>query len=371
MKAVHIVLLVLAGALGGAVLMKVAEKPRQVVEEAPVVSPVQPVAQQAEVSPAPTVPAPAPAPAPAVQEVQPPVTPPAASEPPAKPSPLEARQQPARPQEPVHARPFNPRPLTMVAKIHPPATFAAPPAPQPAPPVASVSPDTAAPPVPASEPVTAPVPDPLKEVQEMRAPQPTPPARVEPENVTPPLPPPPLEGAVPNKVTLNAGLLIPVRLVDGLSSERNVPGDTFTATLDRELVVDGFVIAERGARAEGRVVSSDRGGKTAGVAALSVELTRIYTSDGQTVPIQTESFRRHSDTSHGQDAAKIGGGAALGAAIGAMAGGGKGAAIGAGVGGGAGTADVLLTRGKPATLPSETRLTFRLRIPVTLTERRG
>jgi hypothetical protein len=47
---------------------------------------------------------------------------------------------------------------------------------------------------------------------------------------------------------------MPVRLVDGLSSERNNPGDTFTATLDKELVVDGFVIAGQGARVEGRVV---------------------------------------------------------------------------------------------------------------------
>ena len=172
-------------------------------------------------------------------------------------------------------------------------------------------------------------------------------------------------------VTLNAGTLIPVRLVDGLSSERNVPGDPFTATLDKELVVDGFVIAERGARVEGRVVTADRGGKVKGVAALTVELTRIFTSDGQRVPIETESYERRADSNSKEDATKIGAGAVIGAAIGAIAGGGKGAAIGAGVGGGAGAGDVLLTRGKPATLPSETRLDFRLRKSVTLTERRG
>ena len=64
-----------------------------------------------------------------------------------------------------------------------------------------------------------------------------------------------------------------------------------------------------------------------------------------------------------QDAAKVGAGAALGAIIGAIAGGGKGAAIGAGVGGGAGAGDVMATRGKPAALPSETRVTFRLQRP--------
>jgi hypothetical protein len=163
-------------------------------------------------------------------------------------------------------------------------------------------------------------------------------------------------------------MLIPVRLVDGLSSERNMPGDTFIATLDKELVVDGFVIAERGARVEGRVAASGRGGKVRGVAGLAVELTRLRTSDGQNVAIQTDSFERRAEPAPRHDAEKVVAGAAIGAVIGAVAGGGKGAAIGAGVGGGAGAGDVLLTRGDAARLPSETRISFRLRAPVTLTE---
>jgi len=61
-------------------------------------------------------------------------------------------------------------------------------------------------------------------------------------------------------VTLNTGLFPPVRLVDGLSSERNVPGDAVLTTLDDEHVVDGIAIAGRGARVEGRVADADRGG---------------------------------------------------------------------------------------------------------------
>jgi len=188
---------------------------------------------------------------------------------------------------------------------------------------------------------------------------------MEPENATPPPPAPP----EPHRVTLNAGTLIPVRLVDGLTSERNLPGDSFTATLDKELVVDGFVIVERGARVEGRVVASDKGGRVKGVSSLSVELVRLRTSDGQTVAIQTDGFERRAEETRRQDAEKIGGGAALGAVIGAIAGGGKGAAIGAGVGGGAGAGTVMATRGNAATLPSETRVTFRLKAPVTITEK--
>ena len=85
--------------------------------------------------------------------------------------------------------------------------------------------------------------------------------------------------------------------------------------------------------------------------------------------VQTDSFEKRSAQTQRQDAEKIGAGAAIGAVIGAIAGGGKGAAIGAGVGGGAGAGDVLLTRGTPARLPSETRISFRLRVPVMLTER--
>jgi hypothetical protein len=134
--------------------------------------------------------------------------------------------------------------------------------------------------------------------------------------------------------------------------------------------VDGLVIAERGARVEGRVTASNLGGRVKGVSSIAVELTRIHTSDGQNVTIHTDPFERRAEASHGEDAAKIGGGAALGAIIGAVAGGGKGAAIGAGAGGAAGAGTVLATRGKPAALPSETRIPFRLSSAVTLTERR-
>jgi hypothetical protein len=144
----------------------------------------------------------------------------------------------------------------------------------------------------------------------------------------------------------------------------------FTGTLDQPLLVEGLVIAERGARVEGIVLNSDPGGKTRGVATLSVQLTKVHLSDGQTISVVTDNFERKAETTHGTDAAKVGGGAIIGAVIGAIAGGGKGAAVGAGVGGGAGAGDVLLTRGKPATLPSETKISFRLNAPVTVTERR-
>jgi hypothetical protein len=105
-----------------------------------------------------------------------------------------------------------------------------------------------------------------------------------------------------------------------------------------------------------------------GVAELTLTVTEINTTDGQRVKIDASTWDKKGPKSTGEDGAKIAGGAALGAIIGAIAGGGKGAAIGAGAGGAAGTGTVLATRGKMLTLPIETRLTFRLTNPVTITE---
>lgn len=196
------------------------------------------------------------------------------------------------------------------------------------------------------------------------APTPAPAPVANPEPPPPPPPPP------PRKVTLAVGTLLPVRLVEGLSTDRNQPGDTFTATLTDPLVADGFVIAERGARLEGRVLSADKAGRVKGVSELAIQLTKLTTSDGQHVPIQTDPFQKAGPKSVGKDAAKVGAAAGIGAAIGAIAGGGKGAGIGAVIGGAAGTGGVLATRGEAATLPTETQISFRLSNPVTITEKR-
>jgi hypothetical protein len=309
MKPVQIGLLVAAGALVGALGVKLTQKPAE---------PAAAVAAQAPSTV--SVPAPA-APAPEPQ----------AAEPAAKPSPVAAPVAPVVKKKAPVARVSRPEPVT-VAQAQPPAD------PNPAP---------------AAQPEPAPLPTP---VTQPAAPAPEPPAA--------PQPPPP-----PPTVTLRAGTLLQVRLQDGLSSDRNAPGDAFTGVIDQPLVVDGMVIAERGARVEGRVLASDKGGRVKGVSSLAIELTRLHTSDGQKIAISTDSFEKRAESSAGSDVAKVGAVTAIGAAIGAIAGGGKGAAIGAAAGGAAGTGGVLATRGKASTLPSETRISFRLRAPVTITER--
>jgi hypothetical protein len=173
----------------------------------------------------------------------------------------------------------------------------------------------------------------------------------------------------PHEVEIPAGTNLAIRLGEGLSTNGNYSGDTFRGVLAQPLIWDGFIIADRGSKVLGRVVTADKAGRVHGVSELSVTLTEINTTDGQRVTVETNLVEKRGQTSTGSDTAKIAGGAALGALIGGLSGGGKGAAIGAGAGGAAGTGLVLATRGKAATLPNESQLSFQLASSVRITEK--
>jgi len=110
----------------------------------------------------------------------------------------------------------------------------------------------------------------------------------------------------------------------------------------------------------GKVVSAEGSGRVKGRAKMSLALTSIEVR-GVEYPIRTGHLFIEAQATKRQDAVKIGAGAGIGAAIGAIAGGGKGAAIGAAAGGGAGTGLVLATKGKEVQLGVEHKLNFALK----------
>jgi YMGG-like Gly-zipper len=173
----------------------------------------------------------------------------------------------------------------------------------------------------------------------------------------------------PRTYTLPSGRSIPVYTTSTLSTKSNKTGEPITCTLATSIVDGDWVIAQKGATVEGVIVNSDPGGRVKGVASMSVRLNRLTLADGRTIPISTSAYGTQAKTTKKRDAKKIGIGAGAGAVIGAIAGGGKGAAIGAGVGSGAGTAVVLSTRGDPAVIPGESKLSFRLTAAVKITKR--
>jgi hypothetical protein len=152
--------------------------------------------------------------------------------------------------------------------------------------------------------------------------EPPPPAALpQPEPLAPP--PPKFTPPAPQRTaTLPAGMTVAVRLSESLSSDRGIAGDTFNASLSEPLVVDGLVIAERGAHARGRILGTQRAGRLSGTSSLDLELTMVETADGQKIEISTAPWT-----------------------------------------------NAAASRGKPANVPSETVIRFRLESRVTITER--
>ena len=178
-----------------------------------------------------------------------------------------------------------------------------------------------------------------------------------------PLPPPPPQA--PTKYTIQSGTVLTVRLIDSIDSSRNRVGDTFRATLNAPIRVDGDVAVPSGAEVEGRLVDASNAGRYSGHSELKLELTKLVIH-GETYPLQTNDFDR-SGSGRGKGTAEtVGGGAALGAIIGALGGGGRGAAIGTIAGAGAGGAVRGAKGAPPLRLPSETVLSFTLQQPVTV-----
>jgi len=186
-----------------------------------------------------------------------------------------------------------------------------------------------------------------------------PPAPVSVVPSTPPPPPP------PKRVTIPSGTTLAVRLVDTIDSETSQQGQTFHATLDTPLAVDGDVVIPSGYDVEGHLVEVKSAGKFAGQSVVALQLDRI-SSGGKYYSLQTDQYRRQGSSRGKNTAAKVGAGAGIGAIIGAIAGGGKGAAIGAAAGGGLGGGVQAATKGQQIKLPSETVLNFTLQAPVTV-----
>ena len=171
---------------------------------------------------------------------------------------------------------------------------------------------------------------------------------------------------IPTFLTIPAGTFITVRVNQPLSSDKNQPGDAFSATLIQPLVVNGIVIAEPGQTVGGQVAMVQKHG-VGQAAKLGIRLTTLTLVDGQQVTINSQLISRQGGTTPGgAEAGTVVATTGLGAAIGAAAGWGTGAAIGAGAGAAAGLIGVLVTHNHPSVIYPEQVLTFRLDAPVTI-----
>jgi hypothetical protein len=153
------------------------------------------------------------------------------------------------------------------------------------------------------------------------------------------------------------GTAIKVRMIDSLSSARNQAGDTFHGTLEQAVVADAKEIYPKGADVTGRIAQAKPSGRLSEPGELSLVLATIA-SGNHASSVESEPLLIKGESHTKSNATKIGGGAALGAVIGAIAGGGKGAAIGTVAGAGAGTGAAAATGKREAIVESEAVLSF-------------
>ena len=181
-----------------------------------------------------------------------------------------------------------------------------------------------------------------------------------PESPAPPAPP-----AAPSsgRTEFPAGTTITVRLIDAVDSQKDTLGQTYRASLDEPLMINGETVVPRGADVVAKLVDDKQSGKLEGKTVLTLDLQSI-TVNGRTIDIDTQEVSQASDSRLKRTGAVVGGLTALGAIVGGIAGGGKGAAIGAVSGAGVGTAAQVMTKGQRVFIPSETRLTFSLQQPL-------
>jgi hypothetical protein len=166
--------------------------------------------------------------------------------------------------------------------------------------------------------------------------------------------------------TVPEGTALEVVLNQTISSGESRSGASFDATLAAPIVIEGKTVIPRHSTVRGHVLDSEASGRLKGVAHLDLTLNSIEVN-GNSYDLETDNISRSGQNHNKRNAELIGGGAGVGALIGGLAGGGKGALIGGAAGAGAGTGTAAYTGKKEVRIPTETRLSFRLARPLSIT----
>jgi len=194
---------------------------------------------------------------------------------------------------------------------------------------------------------------------------PAPVAPAEPPKVLEPARPAPAVPSVAG-ITIPAGTLIPIRMIDTIDSSVGHVGDTYSASIAEDVSVGGVRVLPKGGRVTVGLIDDQQAGRLTGKSMLRVNLVSVSVN-GRDIPLTSTEYVQSgaSKTKRTGLSALLGAGA--GTAIGAAQAGGKGAAIGAGTGAAAGVAVQALLAGEKVRIPSETALAFTLQSPVAVT----
>ena len=179
-----------------------------------------------------------------------------------------------------------------------------------------------------------------------------------------PPPPAPDPSRAPSPVTVPAGTLLHVRLVEALDVDAARTGVTMKSLLDDPVMIGGSVVVPRSSIVMLQAVKVEQAGKMKGSDKITLK-AKTLAFGGRTYDIVTTAVEHKGGGEGKKTGRKMVGGAGLGAIVGGIAGGGTGAAIGAAAGGATGA--VVASQGtEHLVIPAETRLQFTLDAAVTV-----
>jgi hypothetical protein len=176
-----------------------------------------------------------------------------------------------------------------------------------------------------------------------------------------------LERAPNPPTVVPKGTVIPVELLNRLSTKNIKEGDNIYARTVFPITIDNKIVIPVGTHVQGKIKAVERPGRVKGKASLTLSFQTMIMPDGFTLPIYgslggaDEGNREgeatiKGDSSKGKDAGDIAKAGAAGGVVGGVIRGKKGAAIGGGVSAGVALAGVLLGRGEDLTLAKGTEI---------------
>jgi hypothetical protein len=169
-------------------------------------------------------------------------------------------------------------------------------------------------------------------------------------------------------VTIPPGTLLQLRTNEPVGSKNAKQGAPVQFIVIHDVAIGGVLAIPRGATVHGVVIEAKntKSGDLGGSSELSLALTSLDLG-GQSYQLDTDQFKVKGPNKAGRTVNSAVSGGILGTIIGCAAGRGVGCAIGAGAGVAAGTAASAASSGPGVWIPSEARVDFHLKTPLTVT----
>src|SRR6266576_3652922 len=114
------------------------------------------------------------------------------------------------------------------------------------------------------------------------------------------------ESAPASSLMIPSGTVLKVRMIDGVDSETSQLGQTFQASLDDPIVIEGQTVVPRGADIVAKLIEDKQSGKISGRTELTLDLVSIRVR-GRMVDLNTQEVTTSSDSRTGKSAKVIGG----------------------------------------------------------------